>query len=379
MKDKLPVFWLIRRIHRRLPALLFMTAAHVIQALMGVYFALGTRQVIDCAVEGGRDQFFLACLRQGGIILTIMLCLTIYRHLKERILADLDWDWKERILHGLLHGDYASMSEYHSAELLNRMNNDIRTVNEGILTIIPNMLSMATRLIAVGAVLVVLDWKFSMLILLLGGTAIVLTGLLRRYLKELHKLVSHHDGIVSAFLQETIENLLMVQAMDVSVEMEHRAGELLERRYQVQRRRKNVSLAANTSVSVMYYGMGFLALLWCALRMMKGDLSFGSLTAITQLVGQLQAPFVGLSGIFPKYTAMVASAERLMELETIQREPEPVTESAESMYERMRGISAEALFFPMIEMSYFRMQLFRSLKALLRSLPVNPVLARARC
>ena len=34
-----------------------------------------------------------------------------------------------------------------------------------------------------------------------------------------------------------------------------------------------------------------------------------------QLVGQIQSPFAGITGVVPQYFAMIASAERLMEAE----------------------------------------------------------------
>lgn len=345
MKKATPVFWLLKRIRRRIPALLVMTAAHIGQALFGVWFALGTKQVIDCAAAKETGLFYEACLHQGMIILGLLLCLTVSRHLKERLNADLERDWKQRLLHGLLHGDYAQVSAYHSAELLNRMNNDVRTVNDGILSVVPDVSALLTRLIAAVAVLASLDATFAMLMVILGGVVILATALLRRRLKELHKRVSEHDGRVSGFLQETMEKLLMVQAMDVSDEVERRADGMLEQRYQVQRHRKNVSLLANTCVSMMSYGAGFLALVWCAGQMLQGSMTFGSLTAVTQLVSQLRTPFVGLSGVFPKYIAMIASAERLMELETIQSAPEPIQADAGALYSAMTSLEAENLSF----------------------------------
>jgi len=74
-------------------------------------------------------------------------------------------------------------------------------------------------------------------------------------------------------------------------------------------------------------------------------MTFGSLTAVIQLVNQLQMPFVNLSGVLPKYVAMVASAERLMELETIQGEAEPVSADPGALYQKMDSIAAEGLNF----------------------------------
>ncbi len=342
---KSPLYWLLKQLRRRLPGIGLMTAAHVGNALFNVLFALGTRGVIDGAVSGDTRAFAQACLRQGGIILGILICLLVLRHLRDKLHADLERDWKQKLLHGLLHGDYAAVSGYHSGELLNRLNSDVNKVNEGILNILPSAAAMATRLVAAVVVLGVLDARFTLLIALMGGVVLAATSLLRRQLKDLNKRVSDHDGRVSGFIQETLEKLLMVQTMDVSREVERRSDVLLDERYAMQRRRKNVSLLTNTGISIMYYGAGFLALIWCSGRLLRGQMTFGSLTAVMSLVNQIQSPFANLSGVLPQYVAMTASAERLMELEAIQGEPAPVSEAPDQMYDRMDAICAENLSF----------------------------------
>ncbi len=48
---------------------------------------------------------------------------------------------------------------------------------------------------------------------------------------------------------------------------------------------------------------------------MTGSVSYGTLVAIMQLIGQIQGPFLSISGYLPRYYAMTASAERLMEIQ----------------------------------------------------------------
>ena len=348
------LLWIVKQIRSLFPGLVALTLAQVGHALFSVYFALGSRGVIDSAVSGDSEAFSVACLVQAGIIAGILICLTLVRHLRDRLRADLERDWKQRILHGLLHGEYAAVSGYHSAELLNRMNNDVAKVNDGILSVVPNAAAMVTRLVAAVLVLRTMDARFTMIIVMLGGVVILATGLMRRQLKDLNKQVSHHDGKVSGFLQETMEKLLMVQAMDVSQEVENRANGLLDARYNLQRQRKNVSLVTNTGISLMSYGAGFLALCWCANSLLLGQMSFGSLTAVVQLVSQLQTPFVNLSGTMPQYIAMVASAERLMELDEIQGEPALKNEISGMPDGALECIRADKLSF-----SYDRDQVLR--------------------
>ncbi len=340
-----PLIWLLRQTKRRIPAIALLMAVQAGQAFLAVLFALGTREVIDRAVAGEMPAFWAACLWQGAIIAGLLLCYGLVRHLRDRLAADLERDWKKKLLHGLLHGDFAQVSAYHSGELLNRLNNDVQKVNEGLLSVAPNGAAMVTRLVAAVLVLGALDWKFTLLIAGLGMVVLLLTAWMRKWLKELNQRVSASDGKVSGFLQEIMEKLLMVQAMDVSGEVENRADGLLQDRYEIQRKRKNVSLLTNTGVAVLSYGAGFLALTWCAFRLLQGQMSYGSMTAVIQLVNQLQAPFVNMSGLLPQYVAMVASAERLMELEAIQGEPEPLEADPRTLYGEISSIEGRELSF----------------------------------
>lgn len=339
------MLWVVKRLRRRIPAIALMTAAHIGQALLGVGLALGTRMVIDSAVSGQADAFRRACLLEGSIIAGLLLCQFLHRQLHEQLEAALDRDWKQQLLRGLLRSEYTAVSRFHSGELLNRLNNDVRILNRGLLDALPNVSALLARLTAAMVVLLALEPWFSLAMCCAGIVVIVTTGFLRRKLKKLHRQVSEQEGRVSGFLQEILEKLLMIQAMDAAEEMERRTDALLKDRYVMQRKRKNLSLLSNTCVSLLYQGASFAALLWCGGKLLRGQLSFGSLTAVIQLVNQIQAPFMNLSALIPQYIAMSAAAERLQELTLLEPEAEPMECPRQELYRRLKSIRAEALCF----------------------------------
>lgn len=344
MKKNNAMLWAVRRTRKRIPAVALMTGADIGNALLSVAFALGTQRVIDTATAGDRSAFLWACAVQFLIILGILGTIALYNHLREKLLAQLDRDWKKDLLHGLLHGEYAQVSHYHTGELLNRLNNDVRNFDTGLLTVVPKVLSTLVRLGSIILVLAAMEPLFTLAAVLAGIAVVLATAVLRRSLKDLQKKVSKAEGRVSGFLQESLEKLLMVQAMDVSEEMERRADARMEERYQLQRKRKNVALMANLCVVVLSYGAGFAALVFCAGGLLNQTMTFGALTAITQLVGQLQGPVVSLSGIIPQYITMTAAAERLMELELVTEQAVPLPQT-EDLYQQMAAICAEDLTF----------------------------------
>lgn len=83
-----------------------------------------------------------------------------------------------------------------------------------------------------------------------------------------------------------------------------------------------MSILANAvfflALTVGYY----FALGWGAYKIAAGAMSFGTLTALLQLVGQIQTPFQGLSSLLPQYYNMLASAERIEELEALPNDIE---------------------------------------------------------
>lgn len=344
MKAASPVVWVFQKIKKKIPALVLLMASNVAGALLGVFFALGSKQVIDSAVAGSKEQFLRACLVQLALIVGLIGTYALQRHLREWLAAELDRSFKKNLLQILLRGDYTEVTAFHSGELINRLNNDVRILNDGVLSAFPNFAALLTRLVAALVVLIGLEPLFGAGIIVLGAVMLAGTALLRRKMKQLHKRVSEADGKVTGFLQEALEKLLVVQALGAAEEMERRADKLLATRFEAQRVRKNVSLAANTGVSVFSYVVSFAALAWSAGGLLVGTMSFGELTAVTQLVTQLRMPMVNLSGIFPQYVAMVAAAERLMELEAL-RQPEEERLNATTLYEQMEAIQAEGLSF----------------------------------
>lgn len=345
MKERTAVFWVLRKIRHRLPMMAVTVLTNASGALFGVLFALGTKGVIDAAVSGDTHAFWKACLVQLAIICVRLLCSGVARYLRDWLVTELDRDWKRELLGGLLQGEYAQVSEFHSGELINRLNNDVRVLNEGLASALPAVCSMVVQLGAAVSVLFAMDARFTIVLCGLGVVAILASGVARRGLKRINKQVSQTEGKVLSFFQEVLERLLLVQAMDLHTEVERRTDGLLKERMKVQRRRRRISLVANLSISVLYYFAGFAALIWCAWRLLHGEMSFGALTVVTQLVAQIQTPFVNLSGIIPQYAAMAAAAERLMELEQIPQYPKAQMQDAKALYETMECIGGEGLCF----------------------------------
>lgn len=317
MKHKTTLHFLAERNRRYIPGLILLTVLEVARAYLGVEFAMVTRQVIDCAQGGSAEKLTRAALLLAAVVAGIMVLYASAQYLRGWLRATLDREWKTRLSHKLLHGDYATVSAYHSGELVNRLTSDVEAVNGGVIALIPNVAALLTRLVSAVWMMATMEPTFTLLAVACGLVVIGATGFFRQRLKTLHKQMQEANGKANGFVQEIMEKLLAVQAMSVEAETEAREKKILDSRWKLQMRQQRFSIMGTTGMYLACYLLEGAALVWCALRLMQGEISFGTLTAVVQLTGQLEGPILNFSSYIPQYVAMLASAERLMELEEI--------------------------------------------------------------
>ena len=111
-------------------------------------------------------------------------------------------------------------------------------------------------------------------------------------------------------------------------------------------RRRKVNIYANAGFGFVF-NIGYLyALMWCSLKLCVGAMTYGTLTAVLQIINQVQTPFVSFTKVFPQLFAILASAERIMEVEGIADEKQGVELiDVEKTYDSMSKIIFDEVKF----------------------------------
>ena len=286
----------------------------------GVLYAVLLRDLIDAAVAHSRDGMWRSAVYLVLLVLSQLLLRALSRFLREFSASSLENRFKKRLFSCLLRKDYASVTAVHSGEWMNRLTSDTAVVSKAMVNLLPNLAGMLVRLIGALAALLILEPKFAAILIPGGLLLMALTYSFRRVLKALHKRIQEADGALRIFLQERLGSLLVLRSFGA----EERSGELAEERMKKHRaarmRRNHISNLCNLGFGLVIQGAYLGAAVYCAIGLLNGSLSYGTLMAILQLVGQIQAPFSNISGLVPEYYGMIASAERLMEPEGFEED-----------------------------------------------------------
>ena len=311
-----------------------------------VLFALASRHVIDIATGTEEGSLWLA----GGVLVALLvgelLLNMLYNYYKVWITGKVEIRIKDTVFGALFEKKWADVSAFHSGELLHRMTADTDVVVSGIVTLVPQVVAMATRLIACLVVLLTMDWRFTLLLLALGVLMLICGRFYGKKMKSIHKECQETDGKAKAFTQESLANWMLIQSFDGADTLRGRLGGLLDRNFRVRLKRIRWSNMAHAAMYLLFSGSYYAALLWGAVRLAAGTLSYGMLTAFLQIVGQIRQPFVNASGLLPQYYNMLASAERIEELELLEDEPredEPCDPA--EVYARLVSLDARDVCF----------------------------------
>lgn len=289
-------------------------------SISAVAFALVLREAIDGAVSGNKMVFLKFVIILGLIMLGQIAARGVIRFLDEYVRSGMENVIKRRLYETILSRKYSAITAFHTGELLNRITNDAVVVADGFVQIIPGIIAMLVKLAGAAAVLFVLDYRFSVIFFAGGGLVLIFTTLFRRVMKKLHKDVQAADGVLRSYLSENLGSLMVLKTFGAERKSIDTSKQYMDKHRFMRMKRNRFSNICNVGFGLVMNGGYIFGLCWCSFGILHGSITYGTLSAVLQLVDQLWAPLANMTGYLPKFYGMLSSAERCMELETLEEE-----------------------------------------------------------
>lgn len=306
---------------------------------------VATKGIIDGATAHMSSQMWFYAIVMIITLLLVRIASLLSGLLSVRTGEVLLKEIRGILLRKLLRKQYASLNGYHSGELVNRMFSDVSVVRNGILDIVPRLVSMAVSFVGAAVILISMDWKFVAVLVAGGGLGMFLLVVFKNPMKTRHKAVQESEGRLHAVLQETLENLQLVKASVSEVRMEHQVARRQEMFLEMQLKKGFLSSYISAGINLLFQLGWLFCMLWGCWGIYQGHLTYGMLAAMIQLVGQIQGPIASAAGIAGQTYSTISSAERLKEILDLPEEEDcgPVGQSI--LYEQLSEIRIENMDF----------------------------------
>lgn len=336
--------------------IIFLSVCAAIVSWVSVRFALVSKDLLDSAIIPDKRNFFTNnLLRLASLVaaqLVLHICYTLVSLKTEGFLRN---KVQSTLFNKLLYKRWQSLASYHSGELLNRLNGDVNIVSSHIISMLPNVVALVSKIALGFGALYVLDKDFALIFLIVGPVVMVIARLYSRKIKPLSKKCLESQGSLHSFLIESLRNILVVKSFGKVEEITGEASKLQKKNLSLIMKRGFLNIFANILFFISLTTGYYFAVAWCAWKIANALMTVGTFTAIVQLVGQVQTPFKDLASTIPQFYALTVSAERIIELENLPDEEMRYENiDADFLYNEMKNISINNISFSYNEEEIFK-------------------------
>ncbi len=229
---------------------------------------------------------------------------------------------QQRVLARLLRSEWRGREAMHSGDIINRLEQDVKTVVTFLTETLPSTVSTVAMFVGAFFYLFQMDTWLAITTVAILPVFILVSRVYIAYMRRYNRKVRDTDSLIQSLLTETMQHRMLVKTMEADEQMLDRLDNTQQTLRQWVRKRTAFSVASNFFLN-LGFSIGFLvAFLWGALRLYAGTLTFGGMTAFLQLVNRIQGPARDLAKLVPSFVSVFTAAERLMELEDIPEEPQ---------------------------------------------------------
>ncbi|MBR5135047.1 MAG: ABC transporter ATP-binding protein, partial [Clostridia bacterium] len=197
-----------------------------------------------------------------------------------------------------------------------------------------------------------LDPIFASILLVSGLLFMVVFQVFSRLYKRLHRECQESEGRSRSYMQECIENLIVVKSFTNEAGVLAKLREYLIANYRKLIRRNVYAGIGNSGVHFGFMFAYYLAMAWGILQLAgvfndgEPTMLVGTFVVVLQIMEQIRSPFRNASGLLPQYYSMLASAERLQEFSELPAEERSVlTTPLSKIYNDLCSIRLDRVTF----------------------------------
>ena len=309
--------WMAKYAKPAIPFLIFSIIVNVIFSLLGIYNVTVSKSLIDSAISGDSDQTIKWLIIMLVITLISMLSSPVTSFMSTHSSTKLTQNIQRKIYQHIQCSDWLEQSKFHSVSLLTRVTSDVSNISSAILGTIPSLVSLTVTL--VGSFYTLITWapSIAFVAVFIGPFLVIVGRFFSKKLKDLYKEAQEEDVKYRSFMQESIQNIMIVKTFCMEKINMHRLVEIQDNKYRIAMRNTKLSVMTSLSMSFCSSLAYFTIFTWGVLNIASGVSTYGTFTGMLQLYSKVQSPFSSLASMIPGLISTIAAAERLMEIEAI--------------------------------------------------------------
>lgn len=264
------------------------------------------------------DKLILFIILISIFTISAVLIKIIEYFLYSRFYVNLEYRLKNQLFESITYKSLSDLSLFKSGDIEVLYEQDIKNVLRMNLSTIPQFIKQISRALIAIILLFILDesqYKLMIIILLgIGILALVGARIYSKIIKPHHKKVLEKDSEASNFFIESFNHHKQIIAYDSFERSIEYYDELNKNSKKEKRIRNNILYTANSLMYAFITIIYSVCIIVGAIFIAKGIYTYGILIAIIQLINNIEAPFINLSGLINNYNLGKTSQSRLLNI-----------------------------------------------------------------
>ncbi|MBR6825813.1 MAG: ABC transporter ATP-binding protein, partial [Oscillospiraceae bacterium] len=240
-----------------------------------------------------------------------------------------------------LNTDWESLHQYHSGDLLSRINTDVTTVANSVLGWVPTLVVQAVRFIASLGVILFYDPTMAIISLLTAPISLLAA---RPYLGKMRKLSGEMREVsaeMMAFHEEALQTAQSIKAFNLVEVFVSKLYKVQGKYYDTAMSFTRTSVKNSSFLSAVSTLISYSCLGWGAYRLWGHQIDFGTMILFIQLAGYLSTSLSALIKLVPSAIECTTSARRIMTILDLPRENMEDRDRVEAIIEKGSPIELE--------------------------------------
>lgn len=220
----------------------------------------------------------------------------------------------------IMESRWTGKETLHTGDMINRLEGDVARVSDTLASTMPAVITTVFQLLAALVYLCSMDWRLAAVVVVIMPIAILLSKSYVRRMRRLTGDIRNTDSRIQTHIQENILYRTLMSSLENTGQSIDSLGEYHDELRQQTIRRNNYTLFSRSLVSLGFSAGYITAFAWGVSGIASHAITFGTMTAFLQLVGQIQRPISKISRQLPTMVQTVTSIDRLCELDLPQEE-----------------------------------------------------------
>ena len=303
-----------------LPRVLGCSVLYLGEAACSLAFVWYSKKVVDIATGVSSAPLGSAV----AVMVSIMAMQIVFRIASKRVEGEISVKAKLGIrkdaFEKALRSAWTGKDRFHSADVVNRLEEDIRVVSEFLCVTLPKAVVTVAQLICACAMLFAFSSSLAWILIWIMPVAVIAARLYFRKLRDLSSQIRALDGKIQGHLQEHLQSRILVKTLGAEDIVEAKLDNLQLDELSKTRTRLNYSAVSRTFMNIGFSAGYLTAFLWGVYGLRDGTVTYGLMVAFLQMVGQVQRPVADLASYIPSFIKALSSQERLLDIDEMSSE-----------------------------------------------------------